>query len=304
MSIISNMNYMKRFVHHPCATPNPIMLIEFAFEAGLPVLFELLSHDIMDKALAQGKQAWRKAASGNNRSPQPQPGGAGPMSGHGRKAGGRLGRRSMGKKVGPREWLFDLVDAEQTGMYWWLVADLATEFMARWTTLIYLKQGCPFEHECYRTGPFNGIYIGKGSSPQILPILNTGVVTSGGHTIQQFRPGKFSITYTARLVQFLSNDPPSAARLELVGGVGSGSVVQQGSGGAADPAGGQLAGGFWHSQHVGTNYPGWEIHLVNDSNTETVGCVDGILTLSSGFCDNTAPTPAFDINHLLLNRRH
>lgn len=299
MSILHNINYMKRFVHHPCATPNPLMLIEFAFEAALPVLFELLSADILDKAIPQGKQAWRKAAAGNNRSPTTAPGGVGPQSGHGRKAGGRFGRRTPGRKVGPREWLFDVVDAEQTGAYWWLVADLFTEFLARWSTLIYLKQGCPFDHECYRQGPFS---TGYGAHPEavcILPVLSTGVVASGGLAIQQLRKGKFSITYTGRLVRFLSDRPPSAARLELRGGVGGQHIYSTGAGGQEDPAGGVLAGGFYHFDHNGENLPQYQIVLVNEAEDEDVAVVDGLLMLSSGFCNNAAPTIAWDNNHLI-----
>lgn len=299
MSILGNVNYMKRFVFHPCATPNPIMLIEFAFEAALPVLFELLSADILDKALAQGKQAWRKRASGNNKSPQEAPGGVGPQSGHGKKIGGKFGKKSYGRKVGPREWLFDVVDAEQTAMYWWLVADLATEFLARWSTLIYLKQGCPFDHECFAEGPFAGIFIGQGEGPQVLPILSTGVVSSGGLVIQQTRKGKFSITYRCEIVQVTTGLPASAAHVELRGGVGSGSVIQSGKGGSTNEGGGVNSGGFWNFDHNGDNLPSYQLILVNESATETVGTINGVLTLSSGFCNNSAPSIPWDIDHLI-----
>lgn len=299
MSILGNANYMKRFIHHPCATPNPILLIEFAFEAALPVLFELLSADILDKALAQGKQAWRKAASGKDRSPNPQPGNTGPSGGHGRKAGGRFGRRSPGRQVGPREWLFDLVDAEQTGMYWWLVADLYTEFLARWTTLIYLKQGCPFDNSCHAQGQFSGIYIGGGESPQVLPILTTGVVSSGGFVIQQIRNGKFSITYTCDIVQFHSDKPPSAARVELRGGVGSGRVLNPGTPIVNKDSPGVSSGGWAHIENERGSVASYMLILVNDAPEETVGTINGVLTLSSGFCNNEAPSVPWDSNHLV-----
>lgn len=299
MSIMGNINYMKRFAYHPCATPNPLLLIEFAFEAGLPVLFELLSADILDKALAQGKQAWRRASAKQNRSPQKTPSGTGPVSGHGRKAGGKFGRKSLGQKIGPREWLFEAVDIEQTGMYYWLVADLATEFLARWSTLIYLKQGCPFDRPCFAQGPFSGIYIEQGENTQILPILTTGAVISGGTTIQVLHPGKWSVTYTCRLLRFLSDEPPTAARVELRGGIGSGRIYQTGAHGGQNEAGGVNAGGFWHFEAKAGETPTYSLVLVNDSGTEIVGTVDGQLTLSSGFCDNSAPLVPWDANHLV-----
>lgn len=299
MSVLGNMNYMKRFVHHPCATPNPIMLIEFAFEAGLPVLFELLSADILDKALKQGKDAWRKAASGKNRSPQPPDGNTGPQSGHGRKAGGRFGRRSPGRPVSGREWLFDLVDMEQTGMYWWLVADLATEFLARWSTLIYLKQGCPFDHECFAQGLFNSIYIGQGEVNCFVPVLSTGVVSSGGYVIQQTRKGKFSVTYNAQIFKVGTHEPASAARVELRGGVGAGRTFCPGDGGGVDYTGARMSGGFHNFDHDSGVLSSYNLVLVNDSPTETVGVEPSLLCLSSGFCNNSAPSVPWDSNHLV-----
>ena len=303
MAVFKNINYMKNFVFHPCATPNPLLLIELAFEAGAPVLWELLTADVLDKAIPAAKKMWRdtagkapsRGAPGTPGTPQPR--------GHGRRMTGKPGRKNIGIPYGTKTWLFELIDAEQTGMFYWLVADLATEFMARWTTAIYLKQGCPFDHNCYREGPWQSIFIDQGVAVPILPVLSTGVIISGGHAIQQIRKGKYSISYQAKIKRFLSDEPPSAARVVLLPTAGN-AVLADGAGGGVTSNGERLSGGFAHIENTSDTLPSYFLQLINDSPTETVGVTEGHLQLSSGFCDNSVPAIPLGINSLIPQHGH
>ena len=302
MSILQNVNYMKNFVYHPCATPNPLMLIETAFEAGLPEMLELLSADFFDKTLRATKDMWRRGAAADAAKKGPPGLATQPPGGHGRRLGGTVGRRSVGIPYGAKTWVFELVDAEQTAMFWWLVADLATEFLARWTTLIYLKQRCPFDHSCFAEGQFTTIYIDQGSNSPLLPVMGTGVVISGGLEIQVIKPGPYSISYQAEIRQFGTGQPASNARVELQDSVGN-RVYSNGSGGGVGDTGARLSGGFYNFPSAGTATPSYKLVLINDSPTETVAVTEGHLQLSSGLCDNAAPMIPWDGKNLFPDPR-
>ncbi len=64
MSVLKNVNYMKRFVHYPCAAPNPLILIETGLEAFLPVLIELFSFQVAQLAMRMPKLVGAQKAPG------------------------------------------------------------------------------------------------------------------------------------------------------------------------------------------------------------------------------------------------
>ncbi len=124
---------MKRFAAFPCATPNPLIVIELGLQALLPVLYELFSVQIVQRAMPTLKEM------GSRNAPKyiPAPGFRDRRFERGRGHGRAIypqqpaGRKVAGERMGPNTFLFRLADLEQKYMLYWLLADLATEFLAR-----------------------------------------------------------------------------------------------------------------------------------------------------------------------------
>lgn len=306
MSILHNVNYMKRFVFHPCATPNPLIVIETAFEAAAAELWEFFSfqlpqilNPLAKKAGSQNAPKWYPAPA---RYTDPSRRG----KGHGRHiTQDPPGRTSPGEKWGPNTIAFRAVDAEQKAMFYWMVVDLATEFMARWTTLLYLKQDCPFDHNCHKQGPFDSIFIGQGTVVCILPMLNAGTIFSGGFEIQQitFPDGdgtvsNGSMTVETTLAVFNGTKPPTAAWVEIRE-VDTGKTVAGGPGGTPSDDNLSLKTGATYSRPAKSPPHSYNVVLVNQSTTEDVAVVAGVLHISGGFCVSVAPAQPFDVSHIL-----
>lgn len=306
MSILHNINYMKNFIFFPCATPSPLIVMETAFEAALPELWEFFSFQLPQLLNPLAKKA------GSEHAPKwyPAPARYTDPNRRGRGHGRHItqdppGRRSPGEKWGPNTLAFHAVDLEQRAMFYWMVVDLYTEFMARWTTMLYLRQGCPFEHDCHKSGPFSSIFIGQGEAACILPILNAGTIFSGGFEIQEITSpdsGKtiaassFAIECTLQV--FHENRAPTAARVEIRQ-VDTGVAV--GSGTKMTPSGDGLAGntGAAYQRPRGSPPHSYNVILVNDSPSETVAIIHATLHISGGFCVIVAPAMPFDTDHVL-----
>lgn len=306
MSILRNINYMKNFVFFPCATPSPLIVIETAFEAALPELWEFFSFQIPQLLNPLAKKA------GSEHAPKWYPAPARYRDvnrrsrGHGRHVEqDPPGRRSPGEKWGPNTLAFRMVDLEQKAMFWWMVVDLYTEFMARWTTLIYLHEGCPFDHQCSKSGPFSTIFIGRGENTAILPILSTGTIFSGGYEIQQVispETGKTvdagSFAVETKLEVFHGDHPPSAAHVEIRNNA-TGEAVARSNGGTPSPDGLSLSTGAAYAHPRGATGHSYSVVLVNEAEHEDVAITAGTLHISGGFCVTMAPALPFDTSHVL-----
>lgn len=311
MSVLSNVNYMKKFVAFPCATPNPIVIVETAFEVGAPLLMEFFSFQLAQLVKAPLRDMGRKNAPpsvpGFDRRDRRRES----SRGHGRhiRPDAPADRVSYGEKWGPNTILFRMHDATSRALLYWLIADLATEFMARWTTMIYKKQNCPTGSECYKTGTFNTIYIGKGQNDAFLPLLSAGGTHSGGFEIVQdtspetgLTTGAGSFAVETELRQFHSNNPPTGASVQIVESA-TGDVVAQ----SPDTGGTELNGGYYtgatYTRPKGSVGKSYKVRLKNDKPDETVAIAKGVLHLSGGFCVSTAPALPFDANHLVPRPR-
>lgn len=305
MSILSNINFMRKFIAFPCATPNPLILIETAFEALLPELWEFLSFQVVQQVLPVAKKiGGRDAPRWQERRPMRDYDWR-RTRGHGvHMSSNPPERRSVGEKLGPNTVLFRLIDFEQRALFYWMLVDLATEFMARWTTLIYLKQKCPFDHPCTKSGVFSSAFIGMGGTRMILPILDVGSLFSGGLEIQtRYFAGDpthtdaTAIAFEATIRKFHSDEPPSNAWVQLER-TDTGEVVAGGKGlGEVTPEGGRRSGGFY-VRSKGATAHNYHLVLINMTD-EVVAVTAGVLHLSGSFCVEASPLLPFDHNHLL-----
>jgi hypothetical protein len=306
MSVLKNVNYMKRFVHYPCAAPNPLILIETGLEAFLPVMIELFSFQVAQLAMRMPKLVGAQKAPGlpaYTGAPGAQAGGR-PKHGVSLQGISKKGGRSFGERLGPNTFIFRLSDLEQTGLYYWMIADLATQFLARWTSLIYMHERCKFGGQCYKEGEMTSLYVGPGVSPCFLPQLNAGRIFSGGLNIQvserlggHFQQDDISIAFSGKLNVFNGGGrAPSGASLQLLDAQ-TGEVLASGSGeGQVNSLGMRSSGGFYTSPR-GSAARGYNVCIVNHSN-DTVGVVDGKLMIAGGFCVSSAPAIPFDASHL------
>lgn len=308
MSILHNINYMTRFVFFPCATPNPLILIDLAAEALLPELWEFFSYQVVQtvlpltKALGKKDQPRYQARREHDYLDWKR------SRGHGRyQVADPPTRRSYGEKWGPNTFLFRAIDLEQKAAFYWMILDLATEFMARWTTLIYQYQGCPFEHQCYAQGTFATPFHGQGDASIVLPILSAGTVFCGGLEIQQqFDPATnlsqsaLSVMVTATFTKFLSLDGPAAAWIEIrradTGERLSGLPLL----GALDPDGFRKTGAVITLPRKSASHR-YNVVFVNNA-PEFIEC-HGTIHISSGFCVTAAPLIPFDAQHILPRLR-
>lgn len=127
MGLMANANYLKQIMYHPCAAPNPQVIIETAIEAAIPVLIELEEPGCIDYAKAALGISWR------------------------------CGRaiKALAKKIIPPK----VVDAAhaiyepfapvEAALYGFLLADLASEFLVNWTSLMYASQDCNQGNDVY-----------------------------------------------------------------------------------------------------------------------------------------------------------
>jgi hypothetical protein len=310
MSILRNINYMKNFTFYPCATPNPLAVIELAFEAALPELWEFFSFQIVQVAKPVAKEMGSRNAPGWTPAPNWGDRERQRSRGHGKHVfADPPDRKSPGEKWGPNTLAFRMVDLEQRALLYWMIVDLATAFMARWTTLMYQHQQCPFDHQCYKSGPFTTIFIGQGEATAILPILNAGTIFSGGFEIQQqtslttgmtVAPG--SMTVETTLKRFLSDEPPSAAWVEIRE-AGSGKIVGGGPGGTPNTSDGTVRTGASFQRPIGSPPHSYNVVLVNNASDEFVAVTAGTLHLSGSFCVTIAPALPFDASHIIPRLR-
>jgi hypothetical protein len=121
MGIGQNLNYIKNVFKHPCGTPNPSVLIETAFEAGVPALLNLVLFGCGDiLKMKAGVSPW-----------------------HTRALKGFIKGATDGKQLGLTRFLYATGYGQiEAALWWWLVADTATGFVADWMSLVYQEQGC------------------------------------------------------------------------------------------------------------------------------------------------------------------
>jgi len=309
MSALDNINYLKRFAFYPCATPSPALIVETAFEAVFPVLWEFFSLQIYQTASPTAKRIGAKSAP---TFPLPQTGDRGGQKvqkskGHGYHLSpkGPPDHRVNGERWGPNTYFFRAADVVQKYLYYMVLADLATDFAARWTTLIYKKQDCPFDHQCYKQTTFGWSFPPNSSGALLGPFTSAGCILFNGRQIEIpfgvgtdhiVQPASFSWTGS---IHEMGNPAKPANSAYFVVLNREGAIVQGGPGQMyADANGNRRAGGLVQV-HRGSKAWWYQITLVNPDPTQYVTCSDGVIMLDCARCTIIAPEIPFDAAHLL-----
>lgn len=152
--ILSRVNYVTKKWEDPCNAPWQVY-IETAAPAALELFISLASFgldDVVREAFRPGSQRTAGHGLRRNRS-----------TGRGRTRSGGLGRSlggllnpgellgdSIGRSLGfkPRQvsngvaFLWKIDGVLQRGLFWWMVADLASEFAFNWTSQLYKTEFC------------------------------------------------------------------------------------------------------------------------------------------------------------------
>lgn len=121
MSVMGNINYVKRVFAHPCASPDIAVLIETAFPAAAVALMDVFTFGCRDiQKMRAGRTPW-----------------------HSRSFSTMLKSATKGQQLGPRMWGFAIAFAPvEAALQYWLFADVATGFIANWMSLIYQVSNC------------------------------------------------------------------------------------------------------------------------------------------------------------------
>lgn len=148
MGTVNNINYLKEVQYFPCADPSPLILITTALEAGAPTLLEFYSWGCRDILKLR----------------------AGYSNFCGR------GFRAIVAKWHPPGFIdklhkfYEFFGPVDKLLYGFLIADLQSSFLAKWTSLAYAAQGCIPDPTTQQT-------TGTAQIPQgILANHETGIV--------------------------------------------------------------------------------------------------------------------------------
>jgi hypothetical protein len=166
MGILSNWNYMKQIEAYPCASPNPLIYITTFAPAVTPALVDFISWGCRDIVKF-------KAGIG-----QPC---------------GRLFKAQAVKAFGPAAVdmahnILKFTRPVEFGLFWWFVADLASDSLARWDSLAYQMSGCDLPND---TASWQLEWIPQGAMSANVPKPIVGQVTH-----ESGRPG-FSASFGA-----------------------------------------------------------------------------------------------------------
>lgn len=128
MSISKNLNYLKNLWRHPCATPNIEIVIETAFEAFFPALYEVIGIGCTDIIkLRAGKAPW-----------------------HGRNIRAIAKAVHVPEAVGKNIYRYSVPYlAVEAGLWYWMVIDVASGFLPNWASLMYQESGCDLPRNGY-----------------------------------------------------------------------------------------------------------------------------------------------------------
>ena len=189
MSALTNLNYMKQILRHPCALPDPIIIVKTAFEAALPLLFVASTFSCTDYIKAHAGISWKC----------------------GRKIKA-LAQNTLGAKyVRAAAYYYEASGAAlaENALWYWFLAELGTGFVANWTTLVYQEQGCGLDNSGYihsslaigfaGPGEIRGVPPGGLDSTSCARFDGTGVFVEPGCTAaisfaiewESFRPDLF-----------------------------------------------------------------------------------------------------------------
>lgn len=120
MSMTRNYNFIKEIAAFPCAQPNPIIWFVTFAPAVAPALIEFISYGCRDIVKFRA--------------------GVGTPCGRLLKGAARAGWSPQALNAARTFFKFSL--PLERALFWWFVADLASDTAARWTSLAYQLSGC------------------------------------------------------------------------------------------------------------------------------------------------------------------
>jgi hypothetical protein len=139
MSFTGTWNLIKQIQAYPCAEPDPVIYFVTFAPAVAPALIDFVSYGCRDIVKFKA--------------------GVGQPCGRIFKA---LAKQSYGPAaVDSIHNILKFTRPIEAGLFWWFVADLASDTLARWVTLAYQLNGCNIEGE---TASFQHSWIPQGAT--------------------------------------------------------------------------------------------------------------------------------------------
>lgn len=144
MSFTNTWNLIKQIEAYPCAQPSPLIYFVTFFPAVTPALIDFISYGCRDIVKF-------KAGTG-----QPC---------------GRIFKANAAKMYGPQnvDMLHNILKFTmplEKALFWWFVADLASDTLARWETLAYQLNDCP---DALEQASFQHSWIPQGATAAGIP---------------------------------------------------------------------------------------------------------------------------------------
>lgn len=147
MGILNNINYIEKAWVFQCQTPGIAVQITSGIDAAALTLINLVTFGCNDIMQARA--------------------GKFPLCAR----GVRIGPKDMwpGQNINKLQKIFKILEPAEKGLYWWMIADLATHFLANWTSLIYEVSACPgLQHQYKVTADrANGYGVGGNNHYRI-----------------------------------------------------------------------------------------------------------------------------------------
>jgi hypothetical protein len=186
MSILKNINFLRKLNRIPCGVPSPLIVIETAFESAPPALLSLFQPDCNDIVkLRIGQSPW-----------------------HLRGIKGLIEGAVGAKALGAKKFLFEVGYFEvEKFLWWWQVAEVTAEFITTWQTMIYQEQQCQLPGAGTARAIFTpfGYPPNSGGALSITPTHNVHGVFFGGGLIRILPGFEATVVYWS---EWESVNPP------------------------------------------------------------------------------------------------
>jgi hypothetical protein len=149
MSILKNINYIKKLSVIGCSAPDIFVAVETGFQAAAPALLSLFAVGCTDIVkMKLGKAPW-----------------------HHKGIGGLLKGAAPPFSAGANKFLYKIgYFTAEKGLWWFMVADVAVEFEAQWNSLVFAAQQCPLPSAGTAYGYIAPFIYGPGQETTLAPV--------------------------------------------------------------------------------------------------------------------------------------
>ncbi len=204
MSGLRNLNYLKHMAYHPCqAGGDPLLYIETGFQALLPLLFAFNTFSCMDILKLRAGISWKC----------------------GRKLRAMIEHGTPPKTYDNIHFLYSLgPNLVERALWFMFVAELASDFVVNWSSLIYAGLGC--------TGPMaggfhtgitpGGVYNGGFGPLQVLGVQTNNCGGLGGYGVTVAAGCTATMSYNLETQPYgLAGSPPYTVETWIQDGSGN-----------------------------------------------------------------------------------